>query len=724
MASFCPRHCAGVLFSALAVLLASPPPAAAQPAPAPGPSQGPPRPVTLARNRTAVVLSNGVVTLTLSYPAGLLIGLSYGPYLQLFAELPDMANGNPFPSAPNTKTNSGGAVGPPGGAPTNRGYYDCHWNAPNSSVTYSDQFHATSYSVIEQSDQRVTVSFRRLWAGSRAAASELPLDVDLRFSLAQGEAGFYSYATLEHAARHPAAELGELRLVMKLRWESFNYAVLADDRQRYMPEYNDLANQNSQQLLFNEARQLMRPHNEGFDWEVDQKYNYMLDMREQLVYGWVTNDTTRVGLWLVNPYKHEYAPGGVLKQDLTLQVGPYLLNYLHSGHIGTPAVGLAAGQPWKKTYGPFFVYLNQAADADADLWEDAKAQAQVHEAVWPYAFATTDPAVDYPPVEERGTVNGQLVVQDPYLDTTAVDLSAAWLGLALPGAPGSWAQEVYGYQYWTQPVSAGPGPLLVAQFGLTAVRAGNYSLYAYIPGVFGDYKFGGLVSVAPGPGAIVQLGTLVFHPPRWGPTLWEVGTPDRTAAEFYVPVMNTRSPYPYTASSGARWRNYGAWWAFVRLYPPGGPDPVFEVGASDAARDWFYCHTNRLNADFSVNSTVTYTVLFRLREAPAGGAAYVLRLAVAGSQAAAVQVRVNTRSAAPAAVLLDTALCRCSGGDSDNGMARAAVHGQYSAYSVEVSGSALVLGTNAVYLTQRRADPGFVYVMYDYLRLEGPPPTG
>lgn len=33
----------------------------------------------------------------------------------------------------------------------------------------------------------------------------------------------------------------------------------------------------------------------------------------------------------------------------------------------------------------------------------------------------------------------------------------------------------------------------------------------------------------------IQLGDLIYEPPRNGPTLWEIGIPDRTAAEFYVP---------------------------------------------------------------------------------------------------------------------------------------------------------------------------------------------
>lgn len=40
-------------------------------------------------------------------------------------------------------------------------------------------------------------------------------------------------------------------------------------------------------------------------------------------------------------------------------------------------------------------------------------------------------------------------------------------------------------------------------------------------------------------GCKIKLGNLVFEPPRVGPTLWEIGVPDRSAAEFYVP-----DPYP------------------------------------------------------------------------------------------------------------------------------------------------------------------------------------
>jgi len=42
-----------------------------------------------------------------------------------------------------------------------------------------------------------------------------------------------------------------------------------------------------------------------------------------------------------------------------------------------------------------------------------------------------------------------------------------------------------------------------------------------------------------GVGGNINLGSLVYNPPRNGPTLWEIGIPDRSAAEFHVP-----DPYP------------------------------------------------------------------------------------------------------------------------------------------------------------------------------------
>ena len=41
-------------------------------------------------------------------------------------------------------------------------------------------------------------------------------------------------------------------------------------------------------------------------------------------------------------------------------------------------------------------------------------------------------------------------------------------------------------------------------------------------------------------GCYMDIGHLFYDPPRDGPTLWEIGIPDRSAAEFYVPNPNPK----------------------------------------------------------------------------------------------------------------------------------------------------------------------------------------
>lgn len=115
---------------------------------------------------------------------------------------------------------------------------------------------------------------------------------------------------------------------------------------------------------------------------------------------------------------------------------------------------------------------------------------------------------------------------------------------------------------------------------------------------------------------------MVFDPPRRGPTIWEIGIPDRTAAEFYVP-----DPYPtlmnklynnnhadklvsiviksFSLSQPTfelfndvenlalinRFRQYGLWERYAAMYPDN--DLVFTVGVDDYTNDWFYAHVTR-----------------------------------------------------------------------------------------------------------------------------------
>jgi rhamnogalacturonan endolyase len=59
----------------------------------------------------------------------------------------------------------------------------------------------------------------------------------------------------------------------------------------------------------------------------------------------------------------------------------------------------------------------------------------------------------------------------------------------------------------------------------------------------------------------------------------------------------------------------------------------------------------------------------------------------------------------------------------DNSIARHGIHGLYWLYNVNIPGNLLVEGdnNNTIFLTQSRGNGPFQAIMYDYIRLEGPP---
>lgn len=93
---------------------------------------------------------------------------------------------------------------------------------------------------------------------------------------------------------------------------------------------------------------------------------------------------------------------------------------------------------------------------------------------------------------------------------------------------------------------------------------------------------------------------------------------------------------------------------------------------------------------------------------------YTLRIALASATLAEIQVYINNEN---------NRRPHFSTGKigRDNAIARHGIHGLYNLYNVNISGSQLVEGRNTVYLRQSRGTYPFIGVMYDYIRLEGPP---
>lgn len=474
--------------------------------------------------------------------------------------------------------------------------------------------------------------------------------------------------------------------------------AIANDKQRKMPSPEDRDPKNCEELAYPEAVILTRPREPEFLGEVDDKYLYSCENKDNRVHGWVSFDPM-VGFWIVFP-SDEFRNGGNLKQNLTSHVGPTCLAMFHSGHYaGQPLYPeFRNGEPWKKVFGPVLIYMNSVALGNPlSLWKDAKEQMFYEVQSWPYDWPSSQ---DYVKADQRGDVRGRMLVKDWCAFPTTTPAQSAYLGLALPGKEGSWQTESKGYQFWTQSDNDG-------YFKLLNVRAGDYDLYGWVPGVLGEYKKEGSVKVQPG--LSVELHDLIFEAPRYGKTVWEIGVPDRSAAEFFIPDPDPKYVNRLFLDHPERYRQYGLWLRYSETFPD--EDLVYNVDSSDWSKDWFFAQVARVKKDGSLEPT-TWQVHFQLSHVIQTGS-YKLRLAFASANFAAIQVRFND----PKMMVPHFETMQFG---KDNAIARHGIHGLYYAFDVDVLPQWLQEGQNILYLTQRNASNIFQGVMYDYLRLEAP----
>nr|XP_009801905.1 PREDICTED: probable rhamnogalacturonate lyase B [Nicotiana sylvestris] len=615
-----------------------------------------------------VILSNGFANITLSKPDGHVTCISYGGMENLLA----------------TKNEN------------DRGYWDVIWNNTGPQTTRK-KFSATSFEVIIDNENQTEISFKRTWNASQS--DQPPLNIDKRYIMLRDAPGFYTYSIVERLEGWPLSYIQNLRIVFKLQEDMFHYMAVSDERQRVMPMEVD--RKTGEVLDYKEAVLLTNSTNPDLKGEVDDKYFYTNDNKDGKVYGWVSANPP-VGFWMIIP-SNEFRTGGPFRQDITTHVGPTVLSVFVSTHYAGEdlAIKFQQGEPWKKVIGPVFVYLNSDGSAKGNpsiLWDDAKKRMNQEVANWPYEFPVSK---DYIKSNQRGTVRGQILVKDRFISKQDVPVSNAYIGLAPPGDVGSWQRENKGYQFWTKTDSNG-------NFIIENVISGTYNLYATVPGFIGDYKYTSDVEVTPG--SSIKLGSLVYKPPRNGDTLWEIGVPDRTAAEFFIPNPPPQyKVHKYKNNSESIFRQYGLWKQYSVLYPTN--DLVYNVETSNYSRDWFYAQVTR-NVGINIFNATTWRIIFNLTSVDKASN-YTLQLALAAAHEAELQVRVNDEKAEEPHFTTGFI-----GGD--NAIARHGIHGLYWLYSIRIQGNLLSKGANTIFLTQTIAITPYQGVMYDYLRLEGP----
>lgn len=607
-----------------------------------GPSPG----VVLSEDSAAFTLANGYVTAKIKKGTGDLVSLRYQDL-----ELLGGASGHPF------------------------GYWS-HTPGPSDRVVSS-----VTIDPARNGGERAEVSVKGFYDGTplgQGPGGSAIADIEIRYALGRGDSGLYTYSIFDHKPSYPVTSIGEARFCAKLNARLFDYMTIDANRNKRMPAPADW--DQGTPLNMKEVRRL----NTGiYAGQVEHKYDYSAIQFDIPAYGW-SSISRHIGLWFINP-SIEYLSGGATKVELTGHLdnnrgaAPTLLNYWRGSHYGGTSCVVAAGEAWTKVIGPFLIYCNAGADPTS-MWKDALAQAASQAQAWPYAWVS---GVDYPLKQQRGSVTGVLALNDPLAPQP--HFTHLLVGLAAPdytvrdrrsrASTVDWQLDAKHYEFWMRGDSQG-------HFTIPNVRPGSYTLHAIADGVLGEFAKTGVVVKA---GESLNLGSLEWNPVRYGRQLWEIGIPDRSAAEF---------------RHGDHYWQWGLYYEYPKEFPH---DVNFIIGKSDFHKDWNYCQAPRLEGD-RVSST-TWSITFALPTALRGKA--ILRLAIAGSATQrGIEVVVNGTSVGGTGPLPNTGV-----------MHRDGIRGYWCERDVPFDAALLKPGANVIRLAVP-ANNWTQGVLYDYLRLE------
>lgn len=494
-------------------------------------------------------------------------------------------------------------------------------------------------------------------------------DCEIHYVLKRGASGLYSYAILSHPADYPATSVGEWRMVWKLSNDLLEKIYVDDLRHWQMPSSEDY--KTAQPTGIKEIVKITSGVRAG---QYDCKYDFSASYYDIGCWGHAS-DKNKVGGWIVLG-GYDFFNDGPTKQDLNAASG---INHIHFGmdHYNCSVTTVAAGETWRKMYGPFLLYCNSSEEGADACWADAKAQVEAEKAAWPYTWLTDNP--EYPPAEARGTVSGHFIVKDALKPD--LKLTNAWIGVAQPPPGGNWQFESNHYQYWARPDAQG-------NFSIPNIRPGTYTFYTFTDGAVGEYS---RPDVAVTAGKTTALGDVVWNVPHKGKSIaWEIGIPDRSAKDF-------RHGDDYF--HGYVWQNFQNEFA----------NPLeYTVGKSDWSKDWNYVQSWYQVGDNRV--PWKWRIHFNLAKVPPGDATMTFAIASAHGRAR-INVYVNDESK-PFGVVTPS----IQGG---NAMLRESIHAKYCVEYLTVPTSRLVAGANTITLEQSNTNTQS-HVMYDYLNLELP----
>jgi rhamnogalacturonan endolyase len=552
---------------------------------------------------------------------------------------------------------------------------------------------------------------------------------EVHYSMLRGSSGFYATGTMTHRAQDKADGAGAwgalTRVPVGFEWVSLNsqhnYSVGAAPASAHgmgVP---------------NSAHELTVLLTGGHAGEMDDKFIYAEDRDDLQAWGWssVGPKGLNVGIWLMSLM--EFSDGGPMKRDVADSIDRGLNEAILTGEVGMGSDGdFADGELWSKTCGPFFYYVNSVPTSVTDprqasqlLFQDALAQAAAEKAAWPYAWFKLG---GYVPESGRGTVTGKLAIADP--GNPHAPLGNIWVGLEQqpPTVRQTYDFQKYSkpYQFWVQTGADG-------SFRIPHVIAGsNYTLWAYGPGAAGTFlsqnQTGGQApleldvpakpfAVTVAAGGPTDLGTVTWTPQRVGPTVFELGYPDRKADKFrhgddyWVPEPSPKLGYPTPI------------WGGEPEFPLDNPNGLaYTVGQSQWPRDWSYIIPAPPDSAGAYQPG-TGTITFNLPVAPADDAQASVYLACAGDESGGIIVSVNGTNlgTAPGVTARPNPVTAAGfdppTGYTDDSAEHFSDHGPFFDQRINFPGNLLHAGANTLSI-QVAGKKGMPYLMLDYLRLE------
>ncbi|HTB63318.1 MAG TPA: polysaccharide lyase family protein, partial [Opitutales bacterium] len=600
------------------------------------------------------------------------------------------------------------------------------------------------------------VSGGTLTLGPNAPGGGTNFDIEIRYSIGRGDSGVYAYAIFSHPAAYGPGRMGsESRFIFRVN-QSFDW--ISVDKDRNMLAAGPL-NWGTGVVVHAKEQRIM---SQGpYTNSVEHKYSYNGVQFKIPAYGW-SSTSEHIGVWFINPTS-EYLSGGATKLELQTHYGdnddpdPIILDYWKGSHYGQNTfLNVAANEDWSHVVGPIFLYVNSLEsfkrptkaeldtftasygnpiipaawqDNQTALFQNALDQAKMEKSKWPYDWVN---GVDYPHKDQRGSVSGQLVLNDVYAPKgTSTKLPHLTVGLSHPwpsdndsdagghfGSEQSWVRDGTYYQFWENGTEDG-------KFTIDKVRPGNYTLHAFADGVLGEFARTNITVEA---GKSIDLGKLEWKPIRYGTQVFDIGIPDRSAREFLKGDGD----------------NYWLWGWPVRyplLFPN---DLTYTVGKSTPSKDWFFEEVPHGTADptlflnpaakdpanqrfgwvkaqsreefptttgdagvwrqFGNGRATTWTIKFNMDKASQGYATF--RIALAGADGAGgATVGVNGQDVGRVGAMATNALRY----NTDQGV--------WQERDVRFDASLLKPGENQITITVPAGDldSGLVY---DYLRLE------